>query len=68
MFHKKFGPDRFSRFDVYWIQTDIQTNKTDKPNLYIDSPKSLTFSDIKDVLIVSTRTRGYQNTQTFAPK
>jgi len=27
--HKKFGPDRFSRFDVYWIQTD-------KPNLYID--------------------------------
>ena len=30
---KKFGPDRFSRFDVYWIQTDRQT---DKPNLYID--------------------------------
>ena len=25
--HKKFGPDRFSRFDVYWIQTDRQTNK-----------------------------------------
>ena len=20
--HKNFGPDRFSRFDVYWIQTD----------------------------------------------
>ena len=37
MSHKKFGPDRFSRFDVYWIQTDKQTNKqTDKPNLYID--------------------------------
>ena len=33
MSHKKFGPDRFSRFDVYWIQTDKQT---DKPNLYID--------------------------------
>ena len=33
MFHKKFGPDRFSRFDVYWIQTNKQT---DKPNLYID--------------------------------
>ena len=32
MSHKKFGPDRFSRFDVYWIQTDRQTNKqTDKP-------------------------------------
>ena len=26
-FHTKFGPDRFSRFDVYWIQTDRQTNK-----------------------------------------
>ena len=36
MSHKKFGPDRFSRFDVYWIQTDRQTDKqTDKPNLYI---------------------------------
>ena len=41
MSHKKFGPDRFSRFDVYWIQTNKQTNRqtdrqTDKPNLYID--------------------------------
>ena len=37
MSHKKFGPDRFSRFDVYWIQTDRQTDKqTDKPNLYIE--------------------------------
>ena len=25
--HKKFGPDRFSRFDVYWIQTNRQTDK-----------------------------------------
>ena len=33
MSHKKFGPDRFSRFDVYWIQTNKQT---DKPNIYID--------------------------------
>ena len=34
---KIFGPDRFSRFDVYWIQTNRQTPKqTDKPNLYID--------------------------------
>ena len=24
--HKKFGPDRFSRFDVYWIQTNKQTD------------------------------------------
>ena len=22
---QKFGPDRFSRFDVYWIQTNKQT-------------------------------------------
>ena len=34
MSHKKFGSDRFSRFDVYWIQTNKQT---DKPNLYIDN-------------------------------
>ena len=35
MSHKKFGPDRFSRFDIYGIQTDRQTPKqTDKPNLY----------------------------------
>ena len=32
--HNNFEPDRFSRFDVYWIQTDKQT---DKPNLYIDT-------------------------------
>jgi len=25
MSHNKFGPDRFSRFDVYWIQTNRQT-------------------------------------------
>jgi len=25
--HKKCGPDRFSRFDVYWIQTNKQTDK-----------------------------------------
>ena len=37
MSHKKFGADRFSRFDVYWIQTNKQTNRqTDKPNLYIE--------------------------------
>jgi len=31
MSHKKFGPDRFSRFDVYWIQTNRQTDRqTDK--------------------------------------
>jgi len=36
MSHKKFGPDRFSRFDVYWIQTNKQTNKqTDKQAKFI---------------------------------
>ena len=30
MYHKKFGPDRFSRFDVYWIQTDRQTDRQAK--------------------------------------
>ena len=30
MSHKKIGPDRFSRFDVYWIQTDKQTNRQAK--------------------------------------
>ena len=34
MSHKKFGPDQFSRFDVYWRQTNKQTYK---PNLYIDN-------------------------------
>ena len=39
MSHNKVGPDRFSRFDVYWIQTNKQTPKhPDKPNLYIDNP------------------------------
>ena len=43
MSHTKFGPDRFSRFDVYWIQTNRQT---DKPNLYIeDERKFLLFID-----------------------
>ena len=31
--HTKFGPDRSSRFDVYWIQTNRQT---DKQRLYIE--------------------------------
>ena len=33
----KFWTNRFSRFDVYWIQTYKQTNRhQDKPSLYID--------------------------------
>ena len=30
MSHKKFRPDRFSRFDVYWIQTNKQTDRQAK--------------------------------------
>ena len=30
MSHKKFGPNRFSRFDVYWIQTNKQTDRKAK--------------------------------------
>ena len=30
MSHKKFGPDRLSRFDVYWIQTSQQTDRQAK--------------------------------------
>ena len=36
MSHKKFGPDRFSRLDVYWIQTNKQTDKqTDRQAKFI---------------------------------
>ena len=35
--HTKFGPDRFSRFDVYWIQTDRHPDRqTDKQSINID--------------------------------
>jgi len=49
--HTKFGPDRFKRFDVYWIQTNKQTNthpdkQTDKPNLYIEVVSKRTLSII----------------------
>ena len=30
--HTKFGPDWFSGFDIYWIQTERQT---DKQSIYI---------------------------------
>ena len=33
--HTKFGPNRFSHFEVYWIQTKRQTNRQkDRLNLY----------------------------------
>ena len=45
MSHKKFGPDRFSRFDVYWIQTNKQTNRhPDRQAKGIEfSPQTLIF-------------------------
>ena len=30
--HKKFGPERFSRFDIYWIKTN---KKADRQANYI---------------------------------
>ena len=36
MSHKKFGADRFSRFDVYWTQTNKQPPKqTSQIYIYI---------------------------------
>ena len=51
--HTTFGPDWLSRFDVFWIQTDRQTNKhQDKPNLYIDSFEKDNFAEMGQVLEV----------------
>ena len=53
MSHKKFGPDRFSRFDVYWIQTNRQTDRqTDKPNLYIDFENPRIFCENPRIMFV----------------
>ena len=57
MSHKKFGPDRFSRFDVYWIQTNRQT---DKPNLYIDcSDKKNIKKDIMKYQLCTNASKNY---------
>ena len=66
MSHKKFGPDRFSRFYVYWIQTDRQTNKqtnkqTDKPNLYIDIYNIYIFRYIHYINTTVQMTGRFQN-------
>ena len=60
MSHKKFGPDRFSRFDVYWIQTNKQTNRqtdrqTDKPNLYIDLSSLLKLNKTNQISVKEGR-------------
>ena len=34
--HTKFGPDRFCRFDVYWIQTDRQTSQIYIPYVHLN--------------------------------
>ena len=55
MSHKKIGPDQFSRFDVYWIQTDRQTDRQAKfiyrlkksQNIkYLQNPKILNIDKI----------------------
>ena len=39
--HKKIWRDRFSRFDVYWIQTNKQTKEHhDKKAIYIDGVRT----------------------------
>jgi len=51
MSHKKFGPDQFSRFDVYWIQTDRQTDKqTNRQAKFIDARKNTMNSAIFFIL------------------
>ena len=61
MSHKKFGPDRFSRFDVYWIQIDRQTNKqTDKPNLYIDC-------SVNEIIPENPQFKNQKSTNTVIP-
>ena len=32
-YHTKFGPDQFSRFDVYWIQ-NVHTDKYTQTSTY----------------------------------
>ena len=46
MSHKKFGPDRFSRFDVYWIQTNKHPDRQAKFIYRLDTnkPTDISFS------------------------
>ena len=50
----KIWPDRFSRFDVYWIQTNIQTDRQAKfiyrlfNKLYFSIPVNLNFNDYEN--------------------
>ena len=48
MSHKKFGPDQFSRFGVYWMQTNKHYYKS---NLYIDSKLPLDIKRLKQMII-----------------
>ena len=63
MSHKKFGPDRFSCFDVYWIQTNRHPNKqTNKPNLYIEEEKTWFYRlnlSVQSREILQTKLRKY---------
>ena len=58
----KFGPNRFSRFDVYWIQTDRQPDRQAKYlcRLYVEDTRmkirltvcELNAGNIKPVVVV----------------
>ena len=50
--HKKFGPDRFSCFDVYWIQKKTKKNtQTDKQSIYID--KRIATKNLRKIVIAN---------------
>ena len=51
MTHKNYGPDRFSRFDVYWIQTNKQTPRQTS-QIYI---LNTWFRDRVDLALISLK-------------
>ena len=43
-FHTKFGPNRFTRFDVYWIKKNKHPNRQiDKQSIDIDERRALLY-------------------------
>ena len=69
MSHKKFWPDRFSRFDVYWIQTNRQTIKqTDRQAKFIYRFVMLTTKLISKLLYCHTKSYIYLEMFETPPK
>ena len=50
MSHKKFGPDRYSRFEVYWIQTDRQAKFIYRRNNNVKFDSNLILTYISHML------------------